>query len=222
MDRQDKNWLVVANGSMASRDRIQPYQLTHCILACDGACDALLEMGIKPQVVLGDLDSISPHALAQAQADSDIEVVPALNQSATDLEKAIDYLDMLHAKSIVMVNAMDGRVDHSLYNLRLLARCHRSSRLLMLIHQCESIYYVEDQTIHLTGEMGRPVAVMGFDRACITSQGLTYDMSSISVGLPAADSVSNTLARSRAQITIEGSALIVVHFTISITVHDAH
>ncbi|MCC6485356.1 MAG: hypothetical protein IT209_10970 [Armatimonadetes bacterium] len=64
---QDKHVLVVVRGDGYKRDLeiIRGYLMgvKPVIIAVDGGADAMLEMGMKPDIILGDMDSVSDKAL---------------------------------------------------------------------------------------------------------------------------------------------------------------
>ncbi|HET9674425.1 MAG TPA: putative cytokinetic ring protein SteA [Gaiellaceae bacterium] len=64
---RDRHALVVARGPGMKRDlrMVRPYirDFKPVLIAVDGGADALLEAGLKPDVIVGDMDSVSDHAL---------------------------------------------------------------------------------------------------------------------------------------------------------------
>jgi uncharacterized membrane-anchored protein len=64
---RDRHALVVARGPGMERDlrMIRPYirDFKPVLVAVDGGADALLEAGVKPDVIVGDMDSVSDEAL---------------------------------------------------------------------------------------------------------------------------------------------------------------
>jgi uncharacterized membrane-anchored protein len=64
---RDRHALVVARGPGMKRDLaiVKPYirDFKPVLVAVDGGADALLEAGVKPHVIVGDMDSVSDKAL---------------------------------------------------------------------------------------------------------------------------------------------------------------
>ena len=64
---RDEHALVVARGPGHKRDLriVRPYirEFKPVLVGVDGGADALLEAGYKPDVIVGDMDSVSDHAL---------------------------------------------------------------------------------------------------------------------------------------------------------------
>jgi uncharacterized membrane-anchored protein len=68
---RDRHALVVARGPGHKRDLriVRPYirNFKPVLVAVDGGADALLEAGLKPDVIVGDMDSVSEKALRSAR-----------------------------------------------------------------------------------------------------------------------------------------------------------
>jgi len=64
---RDRHALVVARGPGHKRDlrMVRPYvrDFKPVLVAVDGGADALLEVGLRPEVIVGDMDSVSDRAL---------------------------------------------------------------------------------------------------------------------------------------------------------------
>ena len=102
------------------------------LVAVDGGLRHLKRLGIKPQLLIGDLDSVSAGELAEA-IDAGIEVQrfpPAKDQ--TDLELALEYARKAGYAQIVIAYPFGDRVDHTLGNLSLLARPDLAEKTLSL------------------------------------------------------------------------------------------
>ena len=71
-------------------------------------------------VVVGDLDSVSPAALDAAGAAGARVVRHPTAKDATDLELALDEAVALGAQRVLVVASAEGRLDHLLASLLLL------------------------------------------------------------------------------------------------------
>lgn len=102
------------------------------LVAVDGGLRHLRRLGIKPQLLIGDLDSVDASELAVIM-DTGIEVQcfpPAKDQ--TDLELALEYVLKAGYTQIVIAYPFGDRVDHTLGNLSLLARPDLAEKTLSL------------------------------------------------------------------------------------------
>lgn len=85
------------------------------LVAADGGADALLAAGHVPELVIGDLDSISAPARARLAA----RLHPVAEQDSTDFEKCLQRID---APLILALGFTGARIDHELAVWNVIAR----------------------------------------------------------------------------------------------------
>ena len=85
-------------------------------VAADSGWHNALHLGITPQVLLGDFDSIG---LDNVPAAEEVLQVPS-EKDRTDTQLAVDLALSRGADDIVIVGGLSGRLDHSLSNLGVL------------------------------------------------------------------------------------------------------
>ena len=85
------------------------------VIGADGGGERLLAAGIEPDVVVGDLDSLS--AVAQKQFSD--RLVRDSAPDSSDLEKAVAWARTEGANDIVVIGWSGGRLDHTLAALAL-------------------------------------------------------------------------------------------------------
>jgi thiamine pyrophosphokinase len=87
------------------------------IVCCDGAVKKIVEHGLKPDYIVGDMDSITPlHAAQYAHI-----LYPSAEQETNDLTKAVHFCRTHGARNVCIVGATGERDDHSIGNIALLA-----------------------------------------------------------------------------------------------------
>ncbi|HUR49154.1 MAG TPA: thiamine diphosphokinase [Acidimicrobiales bacterium] len=91
------------------------------VIAADSGLDLAESIGIRPDVVVGDLDSASPDAVERARAHgAEVDSHPA-GKDHTDFELALERAMREGASEICVIGGAGGRPDHWLSNLALLA-----------------------------------------------------------------------------------------------------
>lgn len=115
--------LIAGSGNGIGKERlIQLASQADIIMAADGGWKTLTEAGIKPDLVLGDYDSLS---------DQDYQVMTKSGvayqtfdseKDFTDMEAAIRTMVQKGATTITLVGAIGSRFDHSLANIFMLKR----------------------------------------------------------------------------------------------------
>jgi thiamine pyrophosphokinase len=103
--------------------------LDHCqnwpVLAADGGLRTALSCGLRPQAVIGDMDSAND----LDQLPDDIRQIKLSGQDDTDFEKS---LGVISAPVIIGSGFLDGRFDHSLAALDALARLPHDRPVLLV------------------------------------------------------------------------------------------
>jgi thiamine pyrophosphokinase len=130
-DPEPKDFLVAVGGDAGLAPRWRPEDLATAtvIVAADSGVDLALAAGLPVDHVVGDLDSASERAVAEAEAaGATVHRHPA-DKDATDIELAIGLVHELAADrlasgevpSLHVVGPGGGRLDHTLGDLLLLA-----------------------------------------------------------------------------------------------------
>ena len=97
------------------------------LLAADGGANHLARIGLRPEAVVGDLDSIRPGVRRWV---GESHVIHMAEQDSTDLHKTLAYaIDDRRATRVTVLALLGGRVDHGLENLALLARWSPRARI---------------------------------------------------------------------------------------------
>ena len=90
------------------------------LIAADGGANHLMKIGILPEVVIGDLDSVEEDTLFElTSAEITIEQYSE-DKDETDIELALRYAVELHPSAILIVGALGGRLDQTIANLSIL------------------------------------------------------------------------------------------------------
>ena len=112
-----KPFTIVANGQFPNHPL--PLQILYeskTIICTDGSANLLIDKGINPNVIIGDMDSL----LIDNKAFSG-QFIKDSNQENTDLEKAFEWCIKNNVNTINVLGASQQREDHSITNLYLLS-----------------------------------------------------------------------------------------------------
>jgi len=112
--------VVLAGGARA--DQVVPAEVTSAdvVIAADSGLDLARHLGMAVDVVVGDLDSVTPAGLAWARATGIPIEKSSADKDETDLELAIARAAGTGAERIVMLGGAGGRLDHLLANVAVL------------------------------------------------------------------------------------------------------
>ncbi len=127
------NVLVFANGTPPSRPLVKTYlRNSSLIVAADGGANALVQLHLHPDFIVGDLDSLSEETKRHFP---NATLVERVDQNKTDLEKTLDFCLEQGAKEILVLGATGERLDHELANLGILQQFSRRVKIALVDEQ---------------------------------------------------------------------------------------
>ncbi len=183
------------------------------IVAADSGAATVTRMGRRPDVVIGDMDSIDPQLLERLRAEGvEIAAHPAPGLR-TDMHVAILAALERGATSVTILGAIGGeRLDHSIANLLLLGSDDFAAARLRLVDGADEAHVVRDQ-VTLAGEPHELVSLLPLthDASGVTTEGLRYPL--VDATLPRASTlgVSNEMTAAAARVSLRGGVLLVAH-----------
>lgn len=141
------------------------------IICCDQAADRLIRHGREPDLIIGDMDSVSGETL-EKYAD---RLVTITEQETNDLTKAVNHAADLGWTEVTILAATGLREDHALGNISLLLEYNRRLRATMVTDHGSFSVIESGQTIE--SRHGEKVSFFSVDnRAKVTSEGLKYPL----------------------------------------------
>lgn len=97
--------------------------LADLVVAADGGLRHARALGVRPHLLVGDLDSVDESALRRWP---EVErVTHPRDKDALDLELALDEVRARGARSLLVAGALGGRLDQTLAGVAVLEACHR-------------------------------------------------------------------------------------------------
>ena len=124
--------LIVANGEWPQQfdvvDRSEAYRV---VVALDGAANRLIGNNKIPDVLLGDLDSVSESVLEQCKSFG-VTIVHTPDQQRSDISKGLDWVQRTYPDSDVDIIGVEiGRYDHHLAAYSALFECNSDATILL-------------------------------------------------------------------------------------------
>ncbi len=113
------NTVIVANGLFPQKGRtLNILKKADKIICCDGAINNLIKTGVSPDIIIGDLDSITDFA-REIYKD---KIIHISDQNTNDLTKAVNFCIDNNLKNITIIGATGKREDHAIANIALLSK----------------------------------------------------------------------------------------------------
>ncbi len=201
--------LIISGGARIGRKKaMREAEGCEMIICADKGAEYALFYGLEPDLVVGDMDSVSGEALNEL-AGVEIETAPP-EKDYTDTHLAVIRALEAGAGEITMICATGIRNDHLIANVRLLITIHEQGAKGRISDDIGTIYLCTGST-SLTGKKGLTVSLMAAsDKTTgITLEVFKYPLENHSAGLGWTTGISNEVVSDRAHITV-GSGMLFV------------
>lgn len=204
--------LLFANGEIEDVEWIRPFlENAPVIIAADGGTRHLYQLGTPPQVVVGDMDSLTADLRRWLEA-FDVQFIthpPAKDE--TDLELALLFARQ-YGREIYLFGALGGRLDQTLGNIFLLAHPALHGVDILLMAERERAWLVDGQC-EITGEPGDVVSLvpLGGDVVVGRTEGLRWPLVEETLAFGPARGISNELTAVTATVEVTSGKLLCIH-----------
>ena len=145
------------------------------VICADGGANAAHALGVTPQLLVGDMDSIHAELLADYSEEGVIIDHHSTHKDETDTELAIEYCIKNGFDEVVIFGALGSRFDHSFGNLYLLNRFLKEGVRGEIVNENNRVFLVKDRAV-LDVPVGTTVSILAFtDQASgINIEGFEY------------------------------------------------
>lgn len=208
--------LLFANGDLNDGPAVQA-ALRHApsaqIIGVDGGTRLAQACGLLPDVVIGDMDSLSEAELTTLGGQGvTIQRFPPAKKE-TDLELALLETAARGATWIRVIGAVGDRLDQTLANVSLLALPPLAGRDVRLVFGAQTLWLIGPGAHPLDGQPGDTISLLPLtsEVSGIRTKRLVYPLTGETLRLGAARGVSNVIETAGAAVTVNEGLLIVVH-----------
>ena len=183
------------------------------IIVCDGGARHLQKLGIKPDVIIGDMDSIEPTQLASYSAQGVQIIKYPGNKDFTDTELALDYVLNWKPTAIYIWGALGGRLDHTLANVFLLCKGQKAGIKTYLIDEYCEAFIVDKEAAFVDAE-GVTVSLFTFSPRVegLSLSGFAYPLKDAVLTMGESLGVSNIINEAHAKISVRVGNLLVIRY----------
>lgn len=184
------------------------------IIGADGGAARALSWGLIPDLVIGDMDSLSGGARETLEGQGCQFIEHPRAKDETDMELALSHAVRQGAQEIVVLGALGGRLDHTLANLLLLALPGLEGITVRIVDgDGEALLVRSGETLHLQGKPGDLVSLLpvGGEVQGVSTNGLAWALQGATLRFGFTRGVSNEMTDSVASIEVQNGYLLVVH-----------
>jgi thiamine pyrophosphokinase len=204
---------IFANGILAHSDWLKTtLSAEDVLIAADGGLNHLQALGLVPQLLIGDFDSVTAEQVEWASAHgSQIERYPVA-KNETDLELALKAAQKLGCKEIIIVAGLGGRLDQTLGNLSLLRLAELQASNVRFEDGNEEVFLIRGKA-EITGQAGDVVSLLplwGVVTGVVT-ENLAYPLRGETLYPEETRGISNVMNTTTASVSINNGELLCIH-----------
>lgn len=204
-----KTAVLLANGDLRDPQVVRARLATitpDWVFAADGGARHAPALGLQPDAVIGDLDSLDSR--------SPVRTLPhPVDKDQTDLELAVAHAAAAGAERIIILGAIGGRLDMTLTNTLLLLHPDLAGRQAFLWNGPETAYLLRPPGGTVDGRRGDRISLIPLagDAKGVATDGLDFPLLDETLSQGPGRGVSNRLARDSAEVRLASGVLLVVH-----------
>ncbi|MDM8334838.1 thiamine diphosphokinase [Wolbachia pipientis] len=205
--QQQYHSIIVLNGEIPDSSFFE--QGIH-IVAVNGGANRLLSIGVKPDLVVGDLDSVNPSLRAS------LNTIYLPDQDYCDFSKTIAHLKTMKLLPSIITGITGGAIDHILQNINIFL----STGSIFYTPSPSMVgYSLEKGITHFSLPENTKISLLGIPTAQISTQGLKWELHLSTLAFPGKSSCFNRSLCSEMSIEVHsGICLAMVYLK---TVDDA-
>jgi len=198
--------VILANGVLSHPVNIENEDY---IIAADGGIANCLVLGVVPNVMIGDFDSIQAENLEELEKLGTKTIKFPERKDETDLELAINHAIEKGYEDIVIFAALGERWDQTIANI-LLPVCHPGIKIMIQDGQYEIHYINAGNALFINGQPGDIVSLIPLSSVVsgIYTDGLEYPLSDGTLHFGKTRGVSNRIVGNTGRVEIKQGTLL--------------
>ena len=180
------------------------------VFCADGGANACFRYNIKPNKIVGDLDSVDREILNYYKKEQvEIEKYP-VDKDFSDFELILNLLqeeNMISNNNIFILGALGGRIDYTINNLMLLEGLPN----IIMISNNEEIYYRENPFV-IESKKGTEVSFILLDDEItnMTLKGFKYNIENQKILRKTSKLMSNEIISNKSEVLFDKGKMLVV------------
>jgi len=207
--------IIFANGNLPNPEKARTLlRPDDFILCADGGTRHAFALGLTPNVVIGDLDSVTEEERRKMK-ELDVETIQhPTDKNETDLELAINHALTLNPSQILILAALGGRMDQTLANIALLSDLRLSTFDIRLSDGVEEIFFCRDQ-VQVEGRSGDIVSLIPWQGEVtgVFTENLRWHLHHETLYPEKTRGISNEMTADVATVSIKSGLLLITHIT---------
>ena len=214
MEQSANQVIILSGGEPLASDREIVLPRDAYIIAADSGLHHAVDLDIAVDLVIGDMDSVDPAALATAVSRGSRSETHPTDKDRTDLELAVDTALVSGARKLLIIGAHTGRLDHLLGAMGLFAATATNVDEIVWTDGLTEIYgCVPGHPTVINGRIGDGVSLVpaSMDVSGINTEGLRWKLLDDGLRAGSTRGVSNVIDSTPASVSVESGTLLIIH-----------
>ena len=207
--------VIFANGVIDPEEQFIPdLNQGDLVIAVDGGAKNALISGLHPDVVIGDLDSISDQDKENLSIQGTRFITYPHDKDQTDLELALDFALQNGVEEAILIGLLGGRLDQTLANLLLLTKDAYSPMRFVVSASPDTAHVLVDQhIITIKANTGDIVSLIPLSPVVsgVTTHNLRWPLNAAKLEFGSTLGISNEMKAPIVSIQIDNGKLLVIH-----------
>lgn len=209
-----KAWLITPRAPSKLALGYSSIQSGDLIVAVDGGYNRCLELGLKPDFLIGDLDSIDPEMLKQVPSSCQ-KIIHPRRKNETDTQLAMLHCIREGSAEIFICNDLQGRFDHTMALISNIGEAQINGSKAMLVSDVNLVFLVDRDT-EFSYPCGTLFSVLSAtpETSFCHCRGFEYPLDGLTIPNWQSRGISNVVTEPTQMICIRrGTALVIVTLT---------
>lgn len=206
-----KKCIIIAGGSLAHPEEfISLIKNAQLVICADSGATYMKQIDLLPDVIIGDLDSISPGDKRFFE-EKPVRIIPySPRKDATDTELAVSFAIEQQADDITLIGGSGTRLDHTMANMFLLKKLVDRQISCRIIDHHNEIFLIT-APMDITGQPGELISIVPVTEKVtgVTLSGFEYPLDNATIHMGSTIGISNRLVAKTARISIKNGVVFV-------------
>jgi thiamine pyrophosphokinase len=205
--------IVVLGGNPPTRAIKQHIPAHQLVIAADSGLHGAIDLGLRVNVVIGDMDSVDKAVLAAVEANGTTITELPRDKDSSDAELALLKAVEMGAQKIVLITKGGGRLDHELGVFAVLQNPGLRNCAIQAMWDNSILHLIHGPAaVTISGKLGSNVGLIaaGGSALGITTQGLKWALANETLTPHSSRGISNELIDETATISLQAGSLFVV------------
>lgn len=204
-------WLITHHAPLTLALNYKSISSQDLIIAVDGGFERCLELNLKPDILIGDFDSLASPLLDRIPTDCK-KITYSSHKNETDTQLAFEYCIQHKIFEVLICNDLSGRFDHALALIQNLLQAHQSGVKATLVSANQLVFILDDNAA-LNYPVKTIISLISLSEQTefSASTGLQYPLKDITLYNYQSRGISNLVTEPKQEIQIKsGLALAII------------